>query len=192
MLSASAFARTKPRKRCPQQVQARRLRQRHSFVSTRSRLRNVFISRSLPERQLRCLTGITPTSCRERSSQSIVVPSRCGHLAHERTPKGRAVPFYISVTLPDVASVHIPLRGKRTKRSDTATSRRGFTVSGRGSFNQASRQKIGPAHICIPNPPPPRRGRHTGSVTIFAVSLRDIRLQRMTSIPIRSSLYRDR
>ena len=116
MLSASAFARRTPRKRCPQQVQARRLRQRNSFVSIRSRLRNVFITRSLPERQLRCLTGITPLACRERSSQLIVVPSRCGHLAHGEAPKGRAVPLYISVTLPDVAAV------SRTGRAGSRTS----------------------------------------------------------------------
>ena len=35
----------------------------------------------------------------------------------------------------------IPLSAGRTKRSDTATSRRGLTLSGRGSLNQASRQK---------------------------------------------------
>ena len=134
----------------------------------------------MPERQLRCLTGITPLTCRERSSESIVVPSRCEHLAQERTPRGRAVPIYISVTLPDVAAV------SRTGRAGSRTS---HDVILSGSY-PASREKdetqrychipprfhrvgkrqfqsgiapvrripsgtIGPAHIYIPDPPTP-------------------------------------
>lgn len=111
MLSASAFARNKPRKRCPQLacpemllfgVQARRFRERDSFISNRSRLRNVFITRSLSRSNIRLTgilrtrkaaalsyakdldtakpsrTGITPPTCRGRNSKSIVVPSRAG------------------------------------------------------------------------------------------------------------------
>ncbi len=141
MLSASAFARNKPRKRCPQLacpemllfgVQARRFRERDSFISNRSRLRNVFITRSLSRSNIRLTgilrtrkaaalsyakdldtakpsrTGITPPTCRERNSKSIVVPFPSTPY-RMRTPRqrgalraspngylpiGRAVPFY--------------------------------------------------------------------------------------------------
>ena len=64
----------------------------------------------------------------------------------ETTPRGRAGPFYFSVTskitrfagMPDIAAAPILLRRIRANRSDIATSRRGFTTSGSSSFNKAS------------------------------------------------------